>query len=83
MKKFLLLLLIFLANLTLYSQSLSVFNIDQSTFPIIKANFFAIDNIGNQITNLSSSDFEIKENGTIRNVTLVSCPPQKPIIALS
>lgn len=65
------------------SQFLSLFDIDTSNFPTIKAKFFAFDAQGDQITNLSPSDFELKENGIQRNVTLVSCPTPKPPEALS
>lgn len=82
MKK-LCLLLAFLVGYTAYSQTLSLFDIDVSNFPTIKAKFFAFDKDGNQITNLSPSDFELKENGQNRNVTIVSCPTPKPPQALS
>ncbi|MBM2817242.1 MAG: hypothetical protein HW421_4004 [Ignavibacteria bacterium] len=62
-----------------YGQSLSVFDIDPLGFPTIRAKFFAFDTIGNQITILSSSDFEVKENGQVRKVTLVSCPSRSQI----
>ena len=77
MKKIILILLFFVVQVT-YSQSLSVFKIDTSSFPIIKAKFYAYDANGNQITNLSPSDFKVTENGQIRTVTFVSCPPQQP-----
>jgi len=66
-----------------YSQSLSLFDVDASNFPTIKGKFFAYDKDGNQITNLSASDFDLKENGVKRNVTMVSCPIPKPPEALS
>ena len=65
------------------SQSLSVFDVDASNFPTIKAKFFAFDKDGKQITNLNTSDFEVKENGQPRSVTKVSCPAPQPTIALS
>jgi uncharacterized protein (TIGR02145 family) len=80
-KLFLLIVLIQLSILhcQLNSQSLSVFNVDAGSFPTIKAKFYAFDASGNQITNLSASDFEVKENGQPRTVSLVSCPiPQSP-----
>ncbi|MEI6090854.1 MAG: FISUMP domain-containing protein [bacterium] len=64
-------------------QSLFVFNCDTTAFPTIKANFFALDAEGNQITNLSSSDFTITENGQQRTVINLSCPEQKQPEALS
>ena len=61
-----------------YSQSLSVFNLDASTFPIMKAKFYAFDASGNQITTLSPSDFSVTENNVLRSVSLISCPPVQP-----
>ncbi len=69
--------------INVHSQSLSLFDIDTTNFPIIKAKFYAFDKDGNQITNLSPSDFELKENGQARNVTKVSCPTPKPLKKLS
>ncbi|MEI6090293.1 MAG: FISUMP domain-containing protein [bacterium] len=82
MKKTIYILLLILSY-TAYSQSLSVFNVDASNFPTIKAKFFAFDSTDNQITNLNTSDFEIKENGIQRAVTNISCPEPKPLVALS
>ncbi len=65
------------------SQSLSLFDVDASNFPTMKAKFFALDTAGGQITSLSPSDFEIKQNGQPRAVTYVSCPAPKPLQALS
>ncbi|MBM2817244.1 MAG: yiaD [Ignavibacteria bacterium] len=67
-----------LFSCSIYGQSLSVFDIDTSAFPTIKAKFFAFDSNGNQLTNLKISDFEVFENGKPRNTTLVSCPGAKP-----
>ncbi|MBM2815225.1 MAG: putative sensor protein [Ignavibacteria bacterium] len=52
----------------LFSQSLSVFDIDTTNFPTMKAKFYATDKDNNQILNFSPSDFEIKENGIPRTV---------------
>ncbi|MGA2298594.1 MAG: choice-of-anchor D domain-containing protein, partial [FCB group bacterium] len=87
MKKLLLFLVLLYLPLLCDAQSLSVFNIDTSSFPTIKAKFFAFDASGNQITNLSTSDFQVTENGQIRTVTNVSCqspkPPQTVSLAMS
>ncbi|MEI6090292.1 MAG: SUMF1/EgtB/PvdO family nonheme iron enzyme [bacterium] len=82
MRKIIYILLVILSY-TAYSQSLSVFGVDASNFPTIKANFFAIDAADNQITNLNPSDFEVKEYGQSRTVTDISCPSPKPPEALS
>ncbi|MCX6152856.1 MAG: VWA domain-containing protein, partial [Candidatus Kapabacteria bacterium] len=64
-------------------QSLSVFNIDTFAFPVIRAKFFAFDAAGNQIRNLTATDFSVTENGQLRSVLGVSCPAPKPPVALS
>ena len=68
--KVLILIVIVLFNaINADSQSLSVYNVDATAFPIIKAKIYALDAAGNQITNLSPSDFTIIENGQNRIVT--------------
>ncbi|MGA2296563.1 MAG: VWA domain-containing protein, partial [FCB group bacterium] len=83
MKKIIYLLAFVWCSLNISAQSLTVFNIDTSSFPTIKAKFYAFDASGNQITNLSMSDFQVTENGQIRTVTNVSCPSPKPPLAIS
>lgn len=75
--------LIFLLPFSAMAQSLSLFDVDASNFPTIKAKLFAFDGSCKQITNLNSTDFELKENGAQRNVTIVSCPPLMSPNALS
>ncbi len=76
---FLFLILIYQAG----SQSLSVFDVDTTDFPIMRAKFYATDENWNQITNLSKSDFQIIENGEVRNVINVSCPDHSEIKPIS
>ena len=66
-----------------HSQSLSVFEIDTSSFPTMKAKFYAFDASGKQIKSLSASDFNLTENGIDRTILSVSCPPEKPPQRLS
>ncbi len=82
MKKALILLLVILSN-NLMSQSLVVFDVDTSNFPVMKAKFFAFDVDGRQIVNINSSDFLIAENGAQRKVLGVSCPELKPLLNIS
>ena len=82
MKKFIS-LFIFLACCSAYSQSLSLFDVDTSSFPTIKAKFFAFDKDGKQLLNLSPSDFEVQENGQPRTVSLVSCQSSQAPTPLS
>jgi uncharacterized protein (TIGR02145 family) len=81
MKKFIS-LFIFLACCSAYSQSLSVFDVDTTNFPIMKAKFFAFNKDGNQIRP-NTSDFSITENGQPRTILNVSCPSPKPQTPLS
>ncbi len=67
-------LFIFLFTYSAYSQSLSLYNIDVSNFPTIKADLIALDNNGNQISNLSPSDFTLSENNQLRIITNINCP---------
>ncbi|MDQ1264986.1 MAG: hypothetical protein QG635_136, partial [Bacteroidota bacterium] len=61
-----------------HAQMLSVFDVDTSSFPVMRAKFYAIDSNNKQIRNLSTSDFVLMENHLSRMVTDISCPlPQQ------
>lgn len=77
MKRIILLLICLLCQ-NIYGQSLHIFNIDKSKFPIMKAKFYAFDANGKQILNLDKSDFELIENGKTRPVSEITCPPEEP-----
>ena len=75
--------LLFLNCVTpLNSQSLNLFDVDASSYPIIKAKFFAFDAQGVQQRPLST-DLVLKENNISRNITSVICPSNPPTKALS
>jgi len=76
-------ILLFIISYTAYSQSLSLFNVDETNFPTIKANYYAFDETGYMITNLQPEHFIIKENGKYRTVKSISCPQPKEAISLS
>ncbi len=78
-----LILFFILLSCNAYGQSLTVFDVDASAFPAIKAKFWAFDASGDQIANLSPSDFSVTENDQPRAVTFVSCPVPKPPQAIS
>ncbi|MFY8000294.1 MAG: choice-of-anchor D domain-containing protein, partial [Candidatus Kapaibacteriota bacterium] len=60
----------------LLSQTLSVFDVDASAFPMMKARFFAFGLDGKPIQNaISPQDIVLRENGVSRTVTGVTCPP--------
>lgn len=73
---FLFLVLIYAAN-TFAQGSLSVFDVDASNFPTMKAKFYAFDNNGNQ-QSPNPSDITITEDGVPRTVVSVTCPPPSP-----
>jgi WD40 repeat protein len=58
------------------AQSLSVFNLDTTNFPTMKARFFAFDANGNQV-NPSASEITVTEDGIPRAVTSLTCSPKK------
>ncbi len=65
---------IFLPVLT-FSQSLSVFDVDVSYFPTLKAKFYAFDIAGNPVSGISTGEVIVWEDETPRTVTRVLCPP--------
>ncbi len=77
MKKLICIILL-LIPYSAFSQSLSVFDINTDDFPIVKAKFYAFDENGEQITDLTPDDFKITENGVEREVLSVACPPPQP-----
>jgi hypothetical protein len=81
MKKFIS-LFIFLVSCSVFSQSLSVFDVDTSSFPNMKVKFFAFDKDGNQLRP-NTGDFSITENGQPRIILNVTCPDPKPQVPLS
>jgi WD40 repeat protein len=75
-------LFIFLIASNSFSQSISLFDIDASNFPTIRGKFYAFDGAGKQ-QRPNISEFNIKENGSVRTITNVSCPPSQPPKAIS
>jgi von Willebrand factor type A domain-containing protein/type IX secretion system substrate protein len=70
---------LFLTTLTTFSQSLSVFDIDTTSFPIMNAKLYAFDKNGLQLKNLEPSDFKLNENDEARKILDVTCPESKAI----
>ena len=58
-------------------QSLSVFGIDESQFPTVKAKFYTFQKDGSPVPNLIPANLLVLENGTLRTVTSVTCPSPK------
>ena len=66
----------------LHSQSLNLFDIDTTNYPLMKGKFYAFDGQGQQL-NPSISEITLTENGIARTITNVSCPPPGTISAIS
>lgn len=56
------------------AQELTLFNIDTSAYPTIKADFYAIDQFKKQRIDLNTNDVFITENTFVQEVTKVSNP---------
>jgi outer membrane protein OmpA-like peptidoglycan-associated protein len=57
-----------------FAQQLTLFNIDTTKYPTVKADFFAIDALDNQVTTLTKDDVFIKENSIAQQVVKVVNP---------
>ncbi len=68
---------------SLFSQSMTVFDIDASEYPTMRAKFYVFDADGNQVSGIASGDLQLREDGIARTITRVSCPPGPPPSALS
>lgn len=64
------------------AQNLSVFDLDASGFPTMKAKFYAFDANGQQ-QSPSLSEITVTEDGIARNVISVTCPPKKTVPKIS
>ncbi|MGE5480721.1 MAG: choice-of-anchor D domain-containing protein [Chloroflexota bacterium] len=78
MKKIICLISFFLSLAAARAQTLSIFDVDTSSFPVMKAKLYALDAEGKQVTNLNASDLSLSENGLPREILSISCPPVKP-----
>ncbi|MBS1904945.1 MAG: choice-of-anchor D domain-containing protein [Bacteroidetes bacterium] len=74
--------ILFIAAGSLSAQSFTVFGLDASAFPTMKAKFYAFDASGQQ-QSPSSSDLTVTENGTLRQGVLIDCPSHQPIPRVS
>jgi WD40 repeat protein/uncharacterized protein YegL len=68
-----LILCLILSALSLQSQSISIFDIDTTNFPTMRAKFYAFDAASNQ-ARPSASELTLSEDGIQRTITNVSCP---------
>ncbi|NBP66166.1 MAG: VWA domain-containing protein, partial [Bacteroidetes bacterium] len=72
--RLLLLIGVFLYSTIAYSQGISLFNIDASNFPTIKAKFYAYDKDGKPLRP-TMNDVKLKEDGQYKSITKFDCPP--------
>jgi uncharacterized protein YegL len=67
---------ILLSNFHVYGQRLSFFDLDTTSFPTVKAKFYAYDENWN-LLKPSIPEIIITENGNVRAITNLICPPPK------
>ncbi|MEN3027433.1 MAG: hypothetical protein ABDH31_07015, partial [Chlorobiota bacterium] len=72
-----------------FGQSFSVYSIDPSGFPTVRANFVALDVNGQPYPNLRPADFRVVDNGvsvdptvSVRCTTLVGDPEFSAVLVL-
>lgn len=82
MKNLVSLLLLAIFSLPAFSQSITIFDIDTTNFPTMKAKFYAFDKDGN-IQRPSANELTLKENGIVRTIKSVNCPVKKTPVAIS
>jgi len=70
-------------SLIAQAQTLTVFDVDASAFPKMKAKVFAFDESGNQIPDLSKYNIVLTEDGVEKAGVKLNCPPAKPVQPLS
>lgn len=75
--------LVIINYLSTNAQSLTVFDIDSSEYPVMSAKYCAFDKDLNMLNHLDKSEFEIYEDGIAREVISVDCPTPKLIKAIS
>ena len=73
MKNFLLLILLLTSISFAHSQSLSLFDLDDTQFPLMKATFYAFNGSGQVSPSLD--ELTLMENGVKREIKSVNCPP--------
>lgn len=73
MKKLIFLMLMAAFSIT-HSQSLSVWNLNSESFPVVSASFYALDNAGKQIADLNIPDMQVRENDIERKILSITCP---------
>lgn len=62
---------------------LSLVDVDDAAFPVMSGKLYATDANGNLIHDLNPGDVVLRENGIVRQVLGLSCPPPSPPLDLS
>ncbi|MFN8360809.1 MAG: choice-of-anchor D domain-containing protein [Candidatus Kapaibacterium sp.] len=71
-------LLLIVSATSLYGQHISIFDIDTTASPKMKAKFYALD-AGDRVQNPGAGELRLTEDGKQRTITAISCPPSKPL----
>lgn len=75
-------LIILTSDLYGQAESISIFEIDSSSFPTMKAKFYAFNAKKDQVSP-NMGELKLTENGIVRTITNVYCPPSPPPSPLS
>ncbi|MBR9977888.1 MAG: SUMF1/EgtB/PvdO family nonheme iron enzyme [Bacteroidetes bacterium] len=67
----------------LAGQSVTLFDIDATDYPRVQAKCIATDADGHPVTAITAGAVQLGEDGFVRPVTRLTCPPLPPPVALS
>ena len=70
-------ILFFFALMNLNANYLSMYDIDPTDYPVVKAKFYAYDYGGNRILDFDKSEFNVFENDRQREIIDITCPDGK------
>lgn len=63
---------------SLRAQNITLLNLNSENFPDLSSEFIIVDALGRQITDISSENFELTENGVPIGDFTIDCPPSVP-----
>lgn len=66
-----------------FSQSFTLFHPDARAYPLMRAGFYFFDADGNRVLDLMAGEFVLTENGELRRIVSVQCPPPQEPKAIS
>ncbi len=76
-------ILLLVCGRTVLSQDIELMNIVKTNFPILKGDFYILDENSNIIRNTNLNDYNIKENGIDRKILNIYCKNEPNKFALS